>query len=48
VVETLERVWQDRETARQRGRAAAEAMRQWSWEKQVNRFLGILMRVMGC
>ncbi|RMH74721.1 MAG: tetratricopeptide repeat protein [Cyanobacteria bacterium J007] len=48
VVETLERVWQDRETARQRGRAAAEVMRQWSWEKQVNRFLGILMRVMGC
>jgi glycosyltransferase involved in cell wall biosynthesis len=39
VVETLEQVYQNRSEAQQRGEAAVRWMADWTWEKQVQRFL---------
>lgn len=36
IVETLEQVWRDREQARQRGLAGAEAMAKLSWRNQIS------------
>jgi glycosyltransferase involved in cell wall biosynthesis len=35
IVEALELVWSDREKARRRGQAGAEAMAKWSWRSQI-------------
>jgi glycosyltransferase involved in cell wall biosynthesis len=40
LIETLERVYADREEARKRGRTAAEAMKKLSWENQIEKLLG--------
>lgn len=37
IVETLERVWSNREEARLRGKAGADAMAGWSWRHQIGR-----------
>ncbi len=42
VVAVLEEVYADRETARQRGAAAAEWMQNWTWARQTQRFLKVL------
>lgn len=39
IVETLERVYRDRDQAARHGAAAAEAMRQISWESQISKLL---------
>ncbi|MGB3535930.1 MAG: glycosyltransferase family 4 protein [Microcoleaceae cyanobacterium] len=39
VVETLEQVYQNRSEAQQRGQAAVSWMRDWTWDKQIQRFL---------
>ncbi|MEY3870721.1 MAG: hypothetical protein RLZZ338_4615 [Cyanobacteriota bacterium] len=39
VLETLERVYHNREEAQKRGEAAAQFMEKWTWEKQTQRFL---------
>lgn len=40
ILDTLERVYRDREEARRKGRAAAEAMKKIAWENQFNQLLG--------
>lgn len=35
IVEALEQAWSDREAARRRGLAGAEAMAKWSWRQQI-------------
>jgi tetratricopeptide (TPR) repeat protein/glycosyltransferase involved in cell wall biosynthesis len=42
IVETLEQVYQDRQTAQQKGARAAQFMQDWTWEKQVNRLIHTL------
>ncbi|MEG4802206.1 tetratricopeptide repeat protein [Microcoleus sp. ARI1-B5] len=42
VVEALEQVYTKREAAKNRGLAAANFMLDWSWEKQVKRFLDVI------
>lgn len=42
VIEALEIVYSDRETAKKRGLAAAVTMQDWTWEKQVSYFLEVL------
>ncbi len=42
IIETLETLYQNRETAQQKGIIAAQFMQQWTWENQVNCFLEIL------
>ncbi|MCC3535373.1 MAG: tetratricopeptide repeat protein [Microcoleus sp. PH2017_25_DOB_D_A] len=42
VVEALEQVYTNREEAKRRGLAAANFMLDWTWEKQVKRFLNII------
>ena len=42
VVEALEQVYTNREAAKRRGLAAAKFMLDWTWEKQVNRFLNVI------
>ncbi|TAG92647.1 MAG: tetratricopeptide repeat protein [Oscillatoriales cyanobacterium] len=39
VVEALEQIYTNREESKRRGLAAANFMLDWTWEKQVNRFL---------
>jgi len=43
IVEALEAVWTDREEARLRGNAAAEAMVEWSWRNQVGRLRDVIV-----
>ena len=47
VVEGLEQVWRDRESARQKGLAAAAHLRNWTWEQQSLKLLGILQELIG-
>ena len=42
VVEVLERLWNDRESARALGHRASDAMAAWSWSRQVPRLLDAL------
>ncbi|HIK31210.1 MAG TPA: tetratricopeptide repeat protein [Oscillatoriales cyanobacterium M4454_W2019_049] len=42
IVETLEWVYQNRELAREKGRSAVQFMGNWTWRKQVDRWLKIL------
>ncbi|NJK74607.1 MAG: glycosyltransferase [Microcoleus sp. SU_5_6] len=42
VVEALEQVYTNREEAKRRGLAAANFMLDWTWEKQVKRFLDVI------
>ena len=42
VVEALEQVYTNREESKRRGLAAAKFMLDWTWEKQVNRFLNVI------
>ncbi|MEG3857645.1 tetratricopeptide repeat protein [Microcoleus sp. herbarium12] len=42
VVEALEQVYTNREAAKNRGLAAANFMIDWTWEKQVKRFLDVV------
>jgi tetratricopeptide (TPR) repeat protein/glycosyltransferase involved in cell wall biosynthesis len=42
VVEALEQVYTNREEAKRRGLAAANFMFDWTWEKQVKRFLDVI------
>ncbi|TAF63693.1 MAG: tetratricopeptide repeat protein [Oscillatoriales cyanobacterium] len=42
VVEALEQVYTNREQAKSRGLAAANFMLDWTWEKQVKRFLDVI------
>ena len=42
VVEALEQVYTNREQAKSRGLAAANFMLDWTWEKQVKRFLNVI------
>jgi len=42
VVEALEQIYTNREEAKNRGLAAANFMLDWTWEKQVNRFLNVI------
>jgi tetratricopeptide (TPR) repeat protein/ADP-heptose:LPS heptosyltransferase/glycosyltransferase involved in cell wall biosynthesis len=42
IVETLEQIYQDRQTARQKGARAAQFMQDWAWEKQIPRLLEAL------
>jgi hypothetical protein len=46
LVETLEGVWRDRQVARQRAITAADAMRDWSWPRQVDRLVSALAPVL--
>lgn len=43
VVEALERVYNNREEAKQKGVAAAIFMQDWTWEKQIRRFCDVLI-----
>ncbi len=43
VVEALEQVYTNREESKRRGLAAANFMLDWTWEKQVNRFLNVII-----
>jgi len=43
IVETLEQVWRDRDEARRRGAAAAEAMRDWSWRHRIAQLHDVLV-----
>ncbi len=45
VVEALEQVYTDREQAKIRGLAAANFMLDWTWKKQVKRFLDVILNV---
>ncbi|MEG4343983.1 tetratricopeptide repeat protein [Microcoleus sp. A003_D6] len=45
VVEALEQVYTNREQAKSRGLAAANFMLDWTWEKQVKRFLDVILNV---
>jgi len=45
VVEGLEQVWRDRESARQKGLAAAAHLRDWTWEQQSLKLLEILQEL---
>jgi len=45
VVEALEQVYTNREEAKSRGLAAANFMLNWTWEKQVKRFLDVILNV---
>ena len=42
ILETLERIYRDREDACQRGQEAAHAMADWDWKKQVPRLIDLL------
>lgn len=42
IVETLEQIWTDREEARRRGLAGAEAMARWSWRSQIGQLHEVL------
>jgi tetratricopeptide (TPR) repeat protein/glycosyltransferase involved in cell wall biosynthesis len=42
VVEALEQIYTNREQAQRRGLAAANFMLDWTWEKQVKRFLDVI------
>ncbi|WP_293126272.1 hypothetical protein [Microcoleus sp. bin38.metabat.b11b12b14.051] len=42
VVEALEQVYNHRKTAKRRGLAAVNFMLDWTWEKQVKRFLDVI------
>lgn len=42
IIETLETIYQDYQTAQQRGKKAAEFMQDWTWEKQVIQLLQTL------
>ena len=42
VIEALEQIYTNREAAKRRGLAAANFMLDWTWEKQVNRFLNVI------
>ena len=42
VIEALEQIYTNREQAKSRGLAAAKFMLDWTWEKQVNRFLNVI------
>ena len=42
ILETLERIYRDREDARRRGQEAAHAMADWDWKKQVPRLIDLL------
>jgi glycosyltransferase involved in cell wall biosynthesis len=46
IIETLETIYQNRETAQQKGIIAAQFMQQWTWENQVNRLLEILGEIL--
>ncbi len=46
IVETLEILYQNRERAQQRGRAAAQFMQKWTWENQVYRLLNVLSEIL--
>ncbi len=43
VVEALEQIYTNREEAKRRSLAAASFMLDWTWEKQVNRFLDVIL-----
>jgi tetratricopeptide (TPR) repeat protein/glycosyltransferase involved in cell wall biosynthesis len=45
VVDALEQVYTNREVAKNRGLAAANFMLDWTWEKQVNRFLDVILNL---
>lgn len=45
VVEALEQVYTNREESRSRGLAAANFMLDWTWEKQVKRFLNVIVNL---
>ncbi len=47
IVEALETVWANREEARRRGLAGAEAMADWSWRNQIQRLHDTLAPVCG-
>jgi hypothetical protein len=43
VVEVLEKVYNDRLSAKKKGEAAASFMQDWTWNKQIRRFCNILL-----
>ncbi|MEG4939389.1 tetratricopeptide repeat protein [Microcoleus sp. F4-D5] len=45
VVEALEQIYTNREESKRRGLAAANFMLDWTWEKQVKRFLDVILNV---
>ncbi len=45
VVEALEQVYNNREEGKRRGLAAANFMLDWTWEKQVKRFLDVILNL---
>ena len=45
VVEALEQIYNNREVAKNRGLAAANFMLDWTWEKQVKRFLDVMLNL---
>ena len=42
ILETLERIYTDRQEAQQRGAIAADFLQSWTWERQVAQLLGLL------
>ncbi|MEG4628739.1 tetratricopeptide repeat protein [Microcoleus sp. AR_TQ3_B6] len=45
VVEALEQIYTNREESKSRGLAAANFMLNWTWEKQVKRFLDVILNL---
>ncbi|WP_373537654.1 tetratricopeptide repeat protein [Microcoleus sp.] len=45
IVDALEQVYTNREVAKNRGLAAANFMLDWTWEKQVKRFLDVILNL---
>ncbi|WP_293126260.1 tetratricopeptide repeat protein [Microcoleus sp. bin38.metabat.b11b12b14.051] len=45
VVEALEQIYHNREAAKRRGLAGANFMLDWTWEKQVKRFLNVIVNL---
>jgi tetratricopeptide (TPR) repeat protein/ADP-heptose:LPS heptosyltransferase/glycosyltransferase involved in cell wall biosynthesis len=45
-INTLERVYVNRQEAKQKGLKAAQFMQNWTWEKQVQRFLSVVQDIL--
>ena len=43
--QALEQIYTNREAAKHRGLAAANFMLDWTWEKQVKRFLDVILNL---
>jgi len=45
IVETLEQIWSDRESARMRGLAGVESLHRWSWRNQIRELHDVLKAI---